>query len=310
MGVIGVLLAALGGPGLALGAIALDSALLGWPETRDRLRQSSTLPGVVGGLPPLAALLLVSFGLLVGGPQAPDVATGLGIFGVGAALCISVPLALYSSWASLMSWRAKRAMDRLVDRRTREGERTKILNALAKARASGSNGLYTGTLMTTVHHFTRASMWDDIVQLLSDADLPRVGDAARRLLKVYAALATLHLGRADRSRRLLDSIDGKVHDARGEAWRAMLDAVVSAIEGRTDRTRQIVEELDPEHYALERRVALAHALAAEGKSIEARETLVKVRVELEPDLESLFLVPGPATPIATALRTGRDSPFR
>jgi hypothetical protein len=300
------LAALLAGPGIALGVIGIDALLLGWKETRRRLRDDVKVPVIMSGVPPFLAAIGTVFGFLADRSDI-SLAVVMGFFAMSCGLLVSSGLGLKSLASSIAWWRHRRLVKRLRDPKSREAQITRLKDDVEHHRQSASHGR---VLLLAIDALTRASRWDEVVEVIDGANREKLGPVAQRLLCVYRSLAALHHGDAPGARTALDASVGPLQDLKLERWRAVLDAVLSALEGRPDRTRALVQSLDPRTYRLEREVALAHALVAEGKELEARDQVLKVRVELDEDLDAMFLVPGPATPIAKALRTGNDSPFR
>jgi len=204
--------------------------------------------------------------------------------------------------------------DRMVARLRRSVSRRATLmvlhRKLRRAEAGRNHDQYARALVHTVDVLSRAGFHEEVLEHLDRARFDRINSRGARYLAVYGALAHLHLGQMDEARNVLDGIEGSL-DGVWEEWRLAIDAVAAAAVGRRREAKALASWIVDERYALERAVAQAHAFAAEGRRADAQRTLLRVQVEHDdPALESLYLVPGPATPLATAVLTGKGSPFR
>ncbi len=185
-----------------------------------------------------------------------------------------------------------------------------LFRRLRVAEQSTDHERYAHTLLDTVDTLCRASLHEELLELLDDARYDRINARGSRYLAVYGALSHMHLGQMDDARNVLDGIEGSL-DGPWEEWRLAIDAITAAAVGRRREAKALASWIADERYALERAVAEAHAFAAEGRRAEAQQTLMRVQVEHDdPTLHSFHLVKGPASALARTLVSGKGSPFR
>ncbi|NIR61502.1 MAG: hypothetical protein GWO02_19415, partial [Gammaproteobacteria bacterium] len=188
--------------------------------------------------------------------------------------------------------RRARVVASLKSPRTSRRARATLLRELRVAELSGDHDRYARQLLRTVDAFCRAGFYEELLELLDRARYDRVNARGCRYLAVYGALAHIHLEQMEEARNLLDGIEGSL-DGSWEEWRLAIDAITAAAVGRRREAKALASWMNDDQYALEREVAEAHALAAEGRRAEAQQALMRVQDEHDdPELESLQMVPG------------------
>ncbi|MEM9190693.1 MAG: hypothetical protein AAGF12_16020 [Myxococcota bacterium] len=267
----------------------------------------STRPPISPGVKISALLTPLLAVAMVGGFFHPAFLFIGGTLALGV-LCYLVPSFLVSLGRVYRRYRQIRQIEQLRNGRTAADGLHRLYALLA--RPTANNHVYAKRLWTVVDQLTRSFHYEEVIQVIENAELHRLRPSGKALLSVYGALAALHLGDPAGARAWLEVNRGPLAP-EWERWRTTLDALLSASEGNPRRARELLAAIDEEEYALERSVASAHVLAAQGKEVEAQEELLRVRVQLQDEeLDSLEVARGPATRLAKSMKHGGGSPFR
>ena len=168
-------------------------------------------------------------------------------------------------------------------------------------------------VLTVVGALAEASRWDEAVTLLESLDAERIGPGLRGTRAISLASCLLYTGDRDGARAALAAAPRPIDRQLADAWHAT-EALLLAL---SDAPREALARLDAmpapsdPRFLRSRAIARAHAQAAMGDAVSARETLEQLRDAVGAGaLVRVRALNGPASPIATSLLTGDDPPYR
>ena len=224
-------------------------------------------------------------------------------------------LVIAASQRSLFPLRRARKLADVLARDPSSAATRRELVALAEAAPKDARfyAAHATLVLTVVGALSEAARWDEAITLLESLDPERVGPGLRGTRAVSLATCRLYTGDREGARAALDAAPRPIHAEMADAWEvteALLLALGGAPHEALARLDAHAVPADP-RFARARAIARAHAQAALGDAVGARQTLESLRDTVgSAALARARALNGPASRIATTLLTGDDPPYR
>lgn len=289
-------------------AVAAPGALLRiapWRFPKLRMVRYALLVGT------LAFLLVVFTHLVCVGVGAEATWTPIA---VASAVTLSV---VAVSLRSLTPFRRVHALARsLTVDPTRAEARRELLSLVRGAQPADARAyrVHASLVLTVVGALAEARLWDDAAALLATLDLDRLTPALRATHAISLANCRAYLGEHEAARALLEALERPLSFRPLEEAAATSDALLLALTGEPREALARVEALgvttEPK-LSRAHEITRAHAYEALGETESARAALHRLReAHGEDGLLRVQASNGPASALATALLTSRDTPYR